>query len=358
MRDALSRMKRAIFGAPEFYRPPLEELSRPGGTIESMMRGLTQEVQAETAPSVAAAADADLVITHDSFSTEAALAARRPRQRLWMMVHAVTPMSLYVAWSWGVPEVDWRPLLELPDVRSWLDWELQVWKQVDGVIIPSPEATESFATIDRRMGDVLAGARYVLSGATAPPSRGAHVDFFGARDPRHRIGLYLGSPEPYRGFDALVDGVKSLPVDADVGVAVAGPDSRKVAPHPLLRALGRVEDVGALLSSVDFLINVNRFSLFDLSPIEAMQAGKPLLLHAVGGNRAFERLGAGCVMIPDLQPRTIADGLLTIAALDRSNLDALGRKSRACWEHQLTPRHAWERHLALYDEIARIPAPA
>ncbi len=114
-----------------------------------------------------------------------------------------------------------------------------------------------------------------------------------------------------------------------------------------------MEDVAALLASVDFLINVNRFTLFDLSTIEALQAGRPLLLHAVGGNRTFERLGAGAMMISDLQPRTIAGSLLHMGTLDRSRLDALGRQSRACWESQLTPHHMWERHLALYDEIAK-----
>jgi hypothetical protein len=113
-----------------------------------------------------------------------------------------------------------------------------------------------------------------------------------------------------------------------------------------------VEDVASLLASVDFLINVNRFNLFDLSTIEATQAGKPLLLHAVGGNRAFDRLGAGCVMLNDLRPGTIAAGLMRLAALDEQSLRALGGKSRACWEQQLTPRHMWDRHLELYDEGA------
>ena len=132
-------------------------------------------------------------------------------------------------------------------------------------------------------------------------------------------------------------------------IAIAGPPPSKVPGHPLLRALGRVDDVAALFASVDVLINVNRFSLFDLSTIEAAEAGKPLLLHAVGGNRAFERLGAGRVMLPDLEPATIAAGLTRMASLEESMLVALGGQSRECWERQLMPRHMWERHLALYD---------
>jgi hypothetical protein len=76
------------------------------------------------------------------------------------------------------------------------------------------------------------------------------------------------------------------------------------------------------------------------------------MLHAVGGNRAFDRIGAGCVMLRDLEPRVIAECLTTMARLDAAELADLGRKSRACWERELTPTHMWERHLALYDRFS------
>ena len=170
-----------------------------------------------------------------------------------------------------------------------------------------------------------------------------------------RVALYLGSAEPYRGYDALLAGAETLPPDVNLTIAIAGPPTSKVPEHPVMRALGRVEDVAQLLASVDFLINVNRFSLFDLSTIEATEAGKPLLLHAVGGNRAFERLGTGCVMLRDLEAPTIAAGLAHMASLDEAKLVALGHQSRQCWERQLTPRHMWERHLALYDAASAGP---
>jgi len=178
------------------------------------------------------------------------------------------------------------------------------------------------------------------------------ADLTGLRPQGKRVGLYLGSAEPYRGFDALLAAAEMVPGTANLAIAVAGPPVSKVPEHPLVRALGRIDDVAALFASVDFLINVNRFSLFDLSTIEAAEAGKPLLLHAVGGNRAFERLGAGCVMLRDAAPATIAAGLAQMASLDEPMLVALGRQSRECWERQLTPRHMWERHLALYDGAA------
>ena len=345
----LTRLRRKVIG-PKFYRPSVNELSAPGGLVDRMLRDIATDTCAESQASLASSSGADVIFTHDPFSAEAALRQHAGSQQVWMMCHGVTPIVVYAVWSWGIPEADWRSFLDYPDVRTWTDWELDVWSRVDRLIFPCPEATDSFRVIDSRFDPIVDRAQFVLSGAAAPvPAAASGADLLGPRPAGTRVGLYLGSAEPYRGFDALLAAAQMLSPDTNVAIAVAGPPTSKVPKHPLIRALGRVDDVAELFASVDFLINVNRFSLFDLSTIEATEAGKPLLLHAVGGNRAFERLGAGCVMLRDLEPATIAAGLTQVASLEPSTLVALGRQSRECWERQLTPRHMWDRHLALYD---------
>ena len=334
-----------------------------------MLREIATDTCAESQASLASSAGADVIFSHDPFSAESALRQRGGSQQVWMMCHGVTPIVLYAVWSWGIPEADWRSFLDYPDVRTWIDWELDVWSRVDRLVFPCPEATESFRIIDSRFDALADRGHFVLSGAAAPGRRrgvdasssganlatsGANLatsgaNLLGPQSPGTRVGLYLGSAEPYRGFDALLAAADVLPPGVNLAIAVAGPPTSKVPQHRFMRALGRVDDVAALFASVDFLINVNRFSLFDLSTIEAAEAGKPLLLHAVGGNRTFERLGAGCMMLRDLEPATIAAGLAHAASLEESMLLSLGRQSRECWERQLTPRHMWERHLALYD---------
>ena len=334
----------------------------PGGLVDRMLRDIATDTCAESQASLASSSGADVIFTHDPFSAEAALRQRAGSQQVWMMCHGVTPIVLYAVWSWGVPEADWRSFLDYSDVRTWIDWELEVWSRVDRLVFPCPEATESFRAIDSRFNALADRAQFVLSGAAAPvpsASSGADLsrsgaDLSGPRLEGKRVALYLGSAEPYRGFDALLAAAGILSPNTNIVIVVAGPPSSKVPKHPLIRALGRVDDVAQLFASVDVLINVNRFSLFDLSTIEATEAGKPLLLHAVGGNRAFLRLGAGCVMLDDLEPATIAAGLTHVASLEQSTLQALGRQSRECWDRQLTPRHMWERHLALYDAAARV----
>jgi glycosyltransferase involved in cell wall biosynthesis len=350
----LTRIRRKIVG-PKFYRPSIQDVARAGGVIEQLVRDMASGVREETSDSLAAAlADADIIFTHEPFSAEDAMAQRRGGQQVWMMCHGIVPMALYLAWSWALPEQEWGDLVGYPDVRASIDWELGIWSRVDRLILPCDEAGDSFRTIEPRFAEVLTRAHHLLSGASAPPSsRGAGpaaLQRSRAVDPP-RLGLYLGNPEPYRGFDALIAGLDRLPSDARLTIAVAGPHPSKVPAHPALHALGRVEDVAGLLASVDFVVNVNRFTLFDLSTIEATEAGKPLLLHAVGGNRAFARLGAGCVMLDDLQPGTIAGGLAMMASMEQARLAQLGRQSRTCWEAHLTPRGMWERHLALYDSV-------
>jgi glycosyltransferase involved in cell wall biosynthesis len=342
----LTRIRRKLFG-PKFYRPPVSELARPHGLIDRMIHDVSASILRESEPSLdAALQSADVIFTHDSFSADAALARRRPTQQVWMLCHGVTPMALYIAWSWALPETEWQALAMYADVRTWSEWERSVWNRVDRFILPCVEAGDSFRMIDTALAPVMDRADALLSGAAAPASTGSAMTI---RRGAGRVGLYLGSPEPYRGFDALVSAVRALPPDTDLVIAVAGPDPAKVPADPRFIALGRVSDVASLLASVDFLINVNRFSLFDLSTIEAVEAGKPLLLHSVGGNRAFARLGAGCVMIADLQPATIAAGLLEMASIDRQTLESLGARSRACWERELTPVRMWRRHLDFYD---------
>src|SRR5262249_6788418 len=104
----------------------------------------------------------------------------------------------------------------------------------------------------------------------------------------------------------------------------------------------------ALLAAVDFVINVNRFSLFDLSTIEALEAGKPLLLHQVGGNVTFQQLGAGCVTVTDLEAPTIARGLSRMFQMSGRERDTLGRDSRHCYDRHLTLEAFWKRHSDLY----------
>jgi glycosyltransferase involved in cell wall biosynthesis len=268
------------------------------------------------------------------------------------------PIALYVAWAWGVPECDWKELAALPDTARWIAWELDVCARVDRIIVPCQEAVAELARVDARFARLTPDL--IETGAAGPTrrfpgeSRARLRERFGLPD-NEPVGLFLGSAQPYRGFEQLCAAAAALPPNVSGVMAVAGPSRTRVPNHRRLRALGPVSAVRDLLDAVDFVVNANVFSLFDLSTIEAAEAGCPMLLHATGGNLRFERIGVGCRMMRDLESDTIANGLAEMFGMTDADRRALGDSSRACYERRLTPAHLWANHAAVYNRVQTNP---
>lgn len=360
-RQEAGRLKRRLLGPPKLYRPSLDAFREPGGQLERAFQEAAREVRTAAEASLAATrarGGAHALFAHDVFLAEHLLRERRPGEKVWMMVHAPMPWALYHAWSFGLPELPWPEFLDFPDVRAWIDRELAVWQRVDRLLLPCAEAGDEVVRVEPAFAAPLERADHLLTGTAGAPRPGAEAApkrRFWRLPEREPVGLYLGNAQPYRGLDTLLAAMDELPGQKALPgvVAVAGPPPDSLPRHPRLAPLGRVADISELLRAVDFVINVNRFSLFDLSTIEAVEAGRPLLLHATGGNRTFRDLGAGAVTIGDLEPATVAGGLRQLFTAPPERLAELGRASRACYEAHLTPGHFWQRHLDLYDRAER-----
>ncbi len=363
LRKQAGQIKRSVLGAPTFYRPTEAELQTKSGLLDRMFQGVVEqcvESSSETIRLAMASPDAQVLFTHDPFVAEHLLERRLSGQEVWLMIHAPFPVALYIAWCWGVPERDWREVFDFPDVQSWTARELNVWRNVDRLILPCAEAGEEFLRIDPRFGDCLNNVTYLMTGGAGTKSQKAGLSKAALRADWKLpadvpLGLYLGNDQPYRGLDTLFAALPLLPDQNQLAgqIVLAGPNPEKLPRHSRLRALGRVADVSSLLQAVDFVINVNRFSLFDLSTIEALEAAKPLLMHATGGNKTFRDLGAGCVMMPDLSPEAIAAGLETMFRATPNELATMTESSRRCYADHLTPAHLWQRHQQLYSEAAQ-----
>ena len=357
-RNIAGTVKRTLLGPPTFYRPSADDCRREGGAIDELLRASAQSSCTESAVSIDASRNsgADVLFAHDAAVAEQLLAIRQPGQQIWLMVHSPIPTGLYLAWSFAVPEWDWTEIARLPDVSRWTQWEVDVCGRVDRLITACPEAVAELVRADARFA-ALPSIDYVMTGAAGPPRR--FPDESGGtlrrrwRLPEHGpIGLFLGSAQPYRGLDVLCAAAAALPASVPGTIVVAGPAPASVPSHARIRALGPVPNVSDLLHAVDFVINVNRFNLFDLSTIEAAEASRPMLLHATGGNLRFEQLGLGCRMLADIAPAAIADGLTDLFTMPEASRRDLGAASRRCYERHLTPAHLWSRHVELYDRAA------
>jgi glycosyltransferase involved in cell wall biosynthesis len=340
----LRQWKRALLGTPRFYRPSREDMNREGGVIDELLMRAAEDAVEICRPSFDGSADA--LFVHDVFALEE-VRRSSPGSAIWLMIHSPMPVALYLAWNWGHPEWPWEEIAALPDVRRWIDKELVTWNLADRVVLPCPEALEDLARVDARFAEAAVRLEYLLTGSSAVEPESAAGERAG-----EPVGLFLGSDQAYRGLDVLLNALALLPARRDLPgqIAFAGPKVESIPSHPRARRLGRVDDIPALLAGVDFLVNTNRFSLFDLSNIEAAAAGKPLLLHAVGGNKALARLGAGCRLFEPLSPETLATALTEMFSMSREALEALGARSRECYSRHLTAKAMWLRHLELYDK--------
>jgi glycosyltransferase involved in cell wall biosynthesis len=358
--SAARRLHRKLFGTPRFYRPSNAQLQTAGG-LDGAIAAAWEDAQRGSATALANAATArpDVLFAHDIPGAEAALEVRKPGQQVWIFLHSPMPIALYVVWCWGVPERSWEEVAQFPDVQTWMSRELRVLDAVDRIVLPCPEAAGELARADRRFESALRRATFILTGASGPLRHGASKTREEMRAhwnlPLHEpLGLFLGNAQPYRGLDLLTAALATLPegTPATGAVVVAGVAADRLPKHARIRALGRVEEIADLLATVDFVINVNRFSLLDLSLIEAIEAAKPLLLHQTGGNVAFARLGVGCVLIDQLSAAAIGRGLHAMFSQSTASREQLGRDSRTCYERHFTLRHLRDRHIALYDEVS------
>ncbi len=348
--DRLRRWKRAILGPPRFYRPSPDEMRQERGIVDGLLTRATEDSVALSQASFDH--PADVYFVHDVLAVEA-VKAKAGDGEVWLMVHSPMPVGLYLAWNWGNPEYAWEEIASLPDVKRWIARELEVWRLADRVVLPCPEALDELVRVEPRFAEAAATVEYLLTGSSAENPALAAGNRAG--EPQ---GLFLGNDQAYRGLDVLLKALALLPDRRDLPgqIAFAGPKVDSIPSHPRARRLGRVDDVPALLAGVDFLVNTNRFSLFDLSNIEAAAAGKPLLLHAVGGNKALARLGAGCRLYEPLEPKELATALVEMFSTSREVLSGLGARSRECYERHLTANAMWRRHLELYDKAeSRVP---
>ena len=99
----------------------------------------------------------------------------------------------------------------------------------------------------------------------------------------------------------------------------------------------------ALLDYADYYVMLHRSSIFDLATLEAMRAGKALVLSPVGGNLEVDLDGNVLFVDED----TVDDACRVIESRDRA---AWGERNRRVFEDHFSLEHFAERYRAMLDE--------
>ncbi|MBC9715259.1 glycosyltransferase family 4 protein [Streptomyces sp. TRM66268-LWL] len=170
--------------------------------------------------------------------------------------------------------------------------------------------------------------------------------------------LAVGSLEPHRGYDTLLDAARAWlrldPVPLLV-VAGEGPErgalQRRIDTEGLpVRLVGRRDDVPELLTAADVALLPSRWESRSVLAHEALHAGVPLVATAVGG--LPELVGDAAELVPYGDARALARAVEVLLANPgrRAWLRAEGLAQAATWP---TEDETVAQILSVYDELTQ-----
>lgn len=300
-----------------------------------------------TAPA-AGPADAVIVETPPLFLAGSAIAYARVKR---------APLVVHVADLWPDSAVELGALRSPAAIRAARALERACYRAAAAIVCPTEgirdrlsERPESAAKVTR-----------------IPPS--VDLDRFGAAAPDARADaaagpfrvLYAGTVGMSQGLGTLIEAAALIDDSEGVEVVIAGdgaeaPELRErlAAAGPAnVRMIGAVpsERVPALYEDADAAVVLLRDRpLFDgalpTKMLEAMGAGRPLLLSAAGESATLvEESGCG-VVVPPERPAELAAAIVALAR-DRDRARRLGAAGRAVAEQRFARSGAVERWLEL-----------
>jgi D-inositol-3-phosphate glycosyltransferase len=157
------------------------------------------------------------------------------------------------------------------------------------------------------------------------------------RDPRHRMILFVGRPDPVKGLDTLLRAmalvVRAEPtlrenaclcvVGGDKTDDPAAMDAERSRIEQLRHELGlrnvvvfhgtvSQDELPYYYSAAQVLVVPSRYESFGMVALEAMACGTPVIASDVGGLSSLVRDGRTGFLVPDGDPRALADRLLPL----------------------------------------------
>jgi glycosyltransferase involved in cell wall biosynthesis len=162
--------------------------------------------------------------------------------------------------------------------------------------------------------------------------------------------LFVGTIEPRKNLDALLEAWRAVRKEYEVDLVIAGRrrvDGPSITEEPGLRLTGEVPDtdLAALYSGASAFVYPSHYEGFGLPVLEAMQCGTPV----IASRAVFEAAGDAALYAADA--REIADAMRSLLA--NPALDAEVRRrslARACqfsWERTARTTHE------IYEEARR-----
>ncbi len=154
---------------------------------------------------------------------------------------------------------------------------------------------------------------YIQSGAAIPSDVGLIP-----LDPQYTYLLYIGRRLPIKGFDIVREAFsKVYETRKDLRLIVCG--SGEPLRDPGVIDVGFTSRIHDWIASVDCVVNTNRQSYLDLSVMETLAIGTPIIMTATHGHEVFRQFNSAdlhCLI--STEPSELAQRMTEVRRKDRS----------------------------------------
>ncbi len=169
------------------------------------------------------------------------------------------------------------------------------------------------------------------------------------------VGACVGRLHPDKGVDVLAEAMHQLGDKAPwLLLAGDGPMRHEVRDfvrrHTRAEWLGHVDDVHAILSTVNFLVVPSRTEGFGMATAEAMAAGLPVVASRAGGLAELVVDGETGLLVEPENPAALAEAMARLAG-DSSLRDRLGQAGQRRIAEQFGIDATVQAHETLYAEV-------
>jgi glycosyltransferase involved in cell wall biosynthesis len=260
------------------------------------------------------AAKYPLIWFHDVFTMVACLDLIGPRQKIILQSHC--------------PELPSEEEAKLGATSADLAWaqkaERLAFKRANICVFPNEHARRIYDLILTRSNRV----EYLMSGCRQMIPR--HVL---PLDPQYIYFLYIGRRIPVKGFDIVVQAFqRAHGLDPRLRLLVVG--GGDLIKSPGLIDVGSSTEPGSWFAACDYLLSINRQSYFDLSVMEALSIGTPLIMACTGGHLYFKDIQSpGIISLPEPDVNHLTESLLHYRRKRHDNLEACARNQDIYRKH-------------------------
>ncbi len=154
--------------------------------------------------------------------------------------------------------------------------------------------------------------RYLQSGAAIPSDVGLIP-----LDPQFTYLLYIGRRLPIKGFDIVREAFsKAYASRQDLRLIVCGSGEPLLDPGVI--DIGFTSRIHDWIASVDCVVNANRQSYLDLSVMETLAIGTPIIMSATHGHEVFQQFNSADLhCLNSTEPSEFARSMTKLCRKDR-----------------------------------------